>query len=374
MLEIKYGLIYKLAIRNQQSAKIADLKMMKSLTASRQGIPFTIYIFLILLFSLSLKAQDIHFTQYYNGPLNVNPALTGFFKGSQRFTLQNKTQWRSVTTPFQTIAASFDMPVIKRFIKRDIFGGGVAVFRDQAGDSKFGTTQINFSFSYIKPLSRISKQFVSFGIQAGVAQRTIDYSKLIFDNQYDGSAFNSGLDNNEQFAKNNFVFLDLSAGASWYCIVQKNFVINAGAAMFHINMPKQSMFGNNNIRLDPKLVLHGGTQLGISNKFQLIPSLMFMKQGAYSEFNIGSLAKFIKVPNGGKYMALSLGMFYRYGDALNFVAGMDYKDIFAGLNYDVNLSKLLPASNAKGGLELSLVYIINKNKRSYIRKIPCPIF
>jgi len=333
-----------------------------------------ICIYLILFFSLSLYAQDIHFTQYYNNPLNQNPALTGFFKGSYRFTLQNKTQWRSVTTPFKTIASSIDMPVVKRFLKRDLFGGGVAVFRDQAGDSKFGTTQINFSFSYIKPLTKINNQFISFGVQAGIAQRTIDYSNLMFDNQFDGYNFNSSLNNNEQFVKNNLFFFDLSSGAYWHYIIKKNIVVNGGMALFHINKPKQSMFGNNDIQLDQKLVIHGGSELEISNKFKLHPGIMFMRQGKYTEFNLGSLLKFIKVPEGVNYLALSFGMFYRVGDALNLIVGLDYKDISAGISYDINLSKLLPASHAKGGFELSVVYIIDKNKKTYEKKIPCPIY
>ena len=332
-----------------------------------------LFFFIVFLNSFS-EAQDIHFTQYYTSPANLNPALTGFFNGSQRVTLQNKTQWHSVTTPFKTLSASCDMPVLKRYLKRDLFGGGVVINRDQAGDSKFGTTQLNFSFSYIRSINKINNQFVSFGVQAGIAQRTIDYSKLTFDNQYDGTSFNPAIPNNEQFSKENFIFGDISAGAFYNYIKSRNLRYSGGLALYHINKPKQSLFDNKNIRLDRKIVLHANSQFEATNKIQVLPGILIMQQGKYNEIDIGALGKFIMFPDEVNYLALSFGLYYRVNDAFNFIAGLDYKDFSLGLSYDVNSSNLVPASRSKGGLELSLIYIINKNKKVYVKNVPCPIF
>lgn len=327
-----------------------------------------------MLISLLTGAQDIHLTQYYTSPLNLNPATAGFFNGTQRFTMQEKTQWRSVTVPFKTLSASFDMPVMKRYLKRDLFGGGVVINRDQAGDSKFGTTQVNLTLSYIRSISRINNQFLAFGLQLGGAQRSIDYSQLMFDSQYDGTAYNPSLSNNEQFAKSNFYFSDLSAGMYWNFLRHRSLGFDAGISVFHINRPHQSLFDNKNIRLDRKLVIHTGSQFNASKKIHIYPGICFMSQGKYKEFDIGMLTKFIKTPTEANYLALALGMFYRVNDALNFVAGLDYRDVSVGISYDVNLSTLVPASHERGGLEISVIYILNKNKKTYVKKIPCPIF
>lgn len=332
------------------------------------------YIISFLIPCFVLQAQDIHLTQYYTSPLNLNPATAGFFNGTQRFTMQNKTQWRSVTVPFKTLSASFDMPVLKRYLKQDIFGGGVVVNRDQAGDSRFGTTQVNLTLSYIRSISRINNQFIAFGLQLGGAQRSIDYSQLMFDSQYDGSAYNPALSNNEQFAKSNFYFSDISAGIYWNILNHQSLGFDAGLSVFHINKPKQSLFDNNTIRLDRKLVMHFGSQFDATRKIHIYPGILFMSQGKYRELDIGTLTKFIKIPTEANYLALSLGLFYRVNDALNFVAGLDYKDVSVGLSYDVNLSTLVPASHSKGGFEISLICILNKNKKTYVKKIPCPIF
>ena len=335
----------------------------------------SIFLILFLFFYSSIsEAQDIHFTQYYASPLTLNPATAGFFEGTQRFSLQNKTQWQSVTVPFRTLSASFDMPILKRDTKHDIFGGGISIYRDQEGDSKFGTTQVNLSLSYIRSLNKANDKFISFGIQTGVAQRTIDYSQLVFDSQWDGISFNPNLSNNEHFSKENFIFFDCSAGAYWSCVDKNKNETSIGVSLFHINTPKQSLFDNDDVRLARKLLINASKQIKITDNLKLVPGILFMHQGTYNEFDVGSLVKLIKISTTEKYLALSVGMYYRSADALNFIVGLDFKDMMLGVSYDINTSNLTPASHSRGGLELSLIYILNKAKQDYVKHAPCPIF
>ena len=51
---------------------------------------------------LTGMAQDIHFSQFYFSPLNLNPAATGIFDGDYRIAGNHRQQWRSVTTPYTT--------------------------------------------------------------------------------------------------------------------------------------------------------------------------------------------------------------------------------------------------------------------------------
>jgi len=266
------------------------------------------------------------------------------------------------------------MPIWKNYYRKNLFGGGMVINRDQAGDSKFGTTQVNLSFSYIRSINKINNQIVSFGIQLGAAQRNIDYSKLVFDNQYNGSSFNPAIPNNEDFQKSNFLFFDLSSGATWNYLMPHKQHINFGLSLFHINKPKQSFFNDNNIRLDRKFVFHGNSQIMASPTLFVLPGILVMQQGKYNEIDIGSLVKIIKESENINYLALQFGLYYRVGDAVNLIAGVDYNDFSFGVSYDLNLSKLIPASNARGGFELSLVYIVNKSKKTYVKKISCPIF
>ena len=65
---------------------------------------------LALLVSLNINAQDIHFSQFYASPLNLNPAMTGVMNCTDRLTLSYRNQWASVlkSNAFNTFTASYD--------------------------------------------------------------------------------------------------------------------------------------------------------------------------------------------------------------------------------------------------------------------------
>ena len=65
-----------------------------------------IIIFLSTVF-LKLNAQDIHFSQFKNSKININPALTGEQESDYLAILQRRSQWGSVTDPFKTISIAF---------------------------------------------------------------------------------------------------------------------------------------------------------------------------------------------------------------------------------------------------------------------------
>src|SRR5256885_816513 len=65
---------------------------------------------------LPLKAQDIHFSQFFEAPLLRNPSLAGLFEGDFRTQAVYRDQWNSIT-PNSYRSASFNgeykMPVGK---------------------------------------------------------------------------------------------------------------------------------------------------------------------------------------------------------------------------------------------------------------------
>jgi hypothetical protein len=63
---------------------------------------------LLVLFVVSSRsiAQDIHFSQFDQAMLWQNSAQVGSFNGQFRFAANQRNQWRSVTTPYQTFGFS----------------------------------------------------------------------------------------------------------------------------------------------------------------------------------------------------------------------------------------------------------------------------
>src|ERR1700741_4799335 len=84
-------------------------------------------------FALGLNAQDIHFSQFNEAPLLINPANTGLFNGYSRANLNYRNQWSSAGSPFKTIAASFDAEIGLKKAKGAYLGLGGFVFQDKAG-------------------------------------------------------------------------------------------------------------------------------------------------------------------------------------------------------------------------------------------------
>ena len=48
--------------------------------------------------------------------------------------------------------------------------------------------------------------------------------------------------------------------------------------------------------------------------------------------------------------------------------------LYCGISYDVNFSKLVPASNARGGFEIAVKYVISRFKPKQIIHRVCPDF
>jgi hypothetical protein len=70
------------------------------------------------------------------------------------------------------------------------------------------------------------------------------------------------------------------------------------------------------------------------------------------------------------------GVFLRWNDALIPVIKVDYTGFSFAFSYDVNISKLKPASLSRGGFEFSVSYIgfSKKLDRATLNSVLCPRF
>jgi len=91
---------------------------------------------LIILFAVlgtaTLTAQDIHFSQFYSSPLNLNPALTGVMNCNVRLSGNYRNQWASVlkANAFSTYSISYDQRIPVG--RNDFFGVGGTFWGDKA--------------------------------------------------------------------------------------------------------------------------------------------------------------------------------------------------------------------------------------------------
>lgn len=325
----------------------------------------------LIFFALTLKSQDIHFSQFNASPMNLNPGLAGQFDGDYRLVANHRNQWRSVTRPYNTTGGSADA---RQPLDIKNLGAGASIYTDKAGDSQLSTLQLNLAVSYLKHLSRDSLHSVSVGLQTGLTHRKINYSDLEFDEQYQNGIYNPNASTGEAFARDSRTYLNLNLGAAWYWKIENRKQISAGVALHNINRPKQSFYNDPEIKLDMRWTLHANAEWPVTEKIDVIPSVLFMYQGPHRELTLGTLGRYRIKDFPGIYRAVFLGWHGRTRDAGFLTAGLEYDNWRVGVSYDFNFSQLSAASNARGGFEISAIYIFRSEKqRRIIHKI-CPDF
>jgi type IX secretion system PorP/SprF family membrane protein len=327
-----------------------------------------ILVILFFVVGLGLQAQDIHFSQFYHSPFNLNPSLAGQFEGDYRFIFNQRTQWRSVTVPYKTFGISADA---RDFMEIDGLGSSISIYQDKAGDSNLKTLRLNLGASYLMPLSSDSLHTISVGAQLGITHLNIDYNQLNYDNQFDGIVFDPSIDPNENYTRDSRTYLDIHLGASWFYQKNRREKYTAGIGLFNVNTPEQSYYGAT-IPLNARMNLHASAEIKLNDDWDLMPALLFMSQDKYKEFVLGSSVRHILMNEAGLFRSVFAGLFFRTRDAGYLLAGVDYDEWRVGLSYDINLSGLRPASNGRGGFEIAVIYIFKQFKPRLISKRICP--
>lgn len=329
--------------------------------------------FIILVQSNSLMAQDIHFTQFFNSPSTLNPAMTGFSPSRLRFNLNHRNQWGVVSTPFQTYNANLDAQIIKRKTKGDALAIGVSALSDKAGDSEFGTQQVSASLAYFFALNNSNRNILSFGFQYSLAQRSINYQELLFDEQYNGNQFDPNITPTENFAINNFSYQDYAAGIAWYTMVGYDLSFRSGLGVYHINRTQVSFKNDESLRMPIKWVLHSEAHWIVNSEYQIIPAIMIAQQRSNTEILLGGRYKYLSSDKNG-LSSFSLGAYYRNKDAIALYVELGYKQMELGISYDFNISKLKIASRYLGGIEVGFLWQLSPNRKPRVKDLPCPIF
>ncbi|MFK7807354.1 MAG: PorP/SprF family type IX secretion system membrane protein [Saprospiraceae bacterium] len=332
-------------------------------------------LFCSFLLANTLLGQDIHFSQYYNSPLNISPALTGMFNGDMRFMGNYRNQWSSVPVDYRTYTAAFDMKYFHKKMENGFFGGGILLNTDRAGDSELGSSQIDLGLSYSQRLNDFN--IVSAGFQVGYGQRSFETDELKFGNQFNGDVFSETESSRENFDQTDFGFLNVGAGINWRIQLEEGLrKLDIGVGAFNLNRPEQGFYEATPVALPVRLTFYASGEYEFSELWSTVFHSIGQIQGPYTEVIAGGGAKYWLNRNRGKETALQLGAAYRFrglSDALIPSLQLHYQAWQFGLSYDINLSDFEVATANRGGVELSLIYIITKVKPTKEIK-SCPVF
>ena len=326
-----------------------------------------LHIYFIILSTLSLSAQDIHWSQFNDNPLFQNPGNAGRFNGDIRFVGNFRDQWRSVTTPFQTLSMSVDG---KPLWNRNIGIGGL-FFHDVSGDGAFRTVELQLNLAYALKLNQDSTHIFKPGINLGMNHRQVNWDAFSFDNQFNGQQYDPSLATNENYLTDRRTNFSFGIGGVYEFLMSKKLSFNAGIGAFNLNRPNQGFYGAI-VPRDIRLNVFARANYALNYDWDLLPSLSFSNQGKYRELVLGSSIKYTLTNRLGDYKAVYAGLWYRNRDAFFLSLGMDYQSWFVGVSYDINFSKLVPASNTRGGFEIAVRYIMFRFKPKKVVHRICP--
>ncbi|MDE6337245.1 MAG: PorP/SprF family type IX secretion system membrane protein [Muribaculaceae bacterium] len=313
---------------------------------------------LCVLTAISVKAQsEMIFTQHWALPTLYNPARTGDtdflrIRGGARL------QWIGVTHAPQSFVATGDMPFL---IGQKRIGAGAAFSQESIG--LFSNLLVSVQGSY---KLKILKGQLGIGVQVGY-----------YNSRFRGSdVYIPGDDDFHQPSDPSIPTQDLSGNAVDFSLgVNYNHrLFHVGISAMHITSPKvkMSLEGTESTEsqeyeteLPRTLYFDAGGNIKLQNSlFQLQPSLL-------AATDLSSFSAAVSVQ--AKYNNfISLGLGYRWNDALSIMIGAEYKSFFLGYAFDYPLSALSKASSGSheivAGYQLKLdLSGKNKNKHRSIR-------
>lgn len=324
----------------------------------------TVIIFYFLM-SFLAQGQDVHFSQFYNSPLTINPANVGAFNGDIRAHSNYRNQWSSIQSAYKTYSFSIESQLLKYKWPNNYLGIGLNFFNDKAGDLGLGLSQTNLTVSSILALT--PDLTMTVGIQPSYMQYSIDYTNALTSSQYVNGGFNSALPTGETNLNSGVSFFDVSTGCTFnYAKGESNlashdmFIVNVGFSFSHVN---RSVLDFGTIeKLYPKIIAHGNSNIGIPNsRLSIMPSYLVVLQGPQKEITAGSMVRLF-ITESSRYTgnvsetAVLFGGHYRWNDALIASLGYQLGEYQLQISYDINLSSLNRSTRYRGGFEISLKY------------------
>ena len=335
-------------------------------------------IIFLCLITCKVYAQDPQFSQYYNAPLYLNPAFAGTGVNT-RLVLNARAQWPGIaaSTPYITTAFSFDHD-----IESINSGVGILVSRDQQSAGKLTSTDVSLFYSYQVNISK--KWTFRPGLQAGLVNRSVNYTGLIFGDQLNDNGF-SGNNSDDKILSNatNKIYPDISGGALLY-----SDIIWIGLSAHHLNRPDQS-FAGQQFSLPMKTSVQAGMRIPFGSQTikkgystidaerSILPSINFKSQGKFNQLDLGLYMIYEPVMFGIWYRGIPVKQFEGIpsNESIVFLGGIHYHKFSFGYSYDLTVWKLA-LKNTNGAHEISIIYEweIPYPKKKKGRPLPCPSF
>ena len=311
--------------------------------------------FLTFYHNTQVICQDLNYTQFFNAPLNLNPAFTGINEGLKvRF--QFRDQWPKLPVDFKSFYFSADIG------DRNLPGAGglgIVVSSDNPGYGLINTLNLGLTFAVNLPLTELS--LIQVGMKAGLIQKKINWNDLTFSDQLDnrlGAIYNTDYTNPESGKR---IAPDFAVGGIvLFTNPNGNLSGDAGVAVDHLFRPDISFYETEDSKISRKWTIHGDfyfsqVQRG-GDPMKFLLATAFINQDKFNSLQVGLNILKYNIYLGGWYRGTLNGpapnniIAVTAGCKIPFAPDLTAKFMYS---YDIQISGALQGTG--GAHEISLV-------------------
>lgn len=318
-----------------------------------------------------ISAQDKLLTQAFAHPVDLNPAYAGDIAGRYRVSLAYRDQWRSIIeSPFTTMAIYGDIKITPDKQKHDYFGAGFSLLTDRTAFLNVNQNMLSLYGSYHKALNKDLEQYLAAGLNVGVAQRSINYENIYFNDQFNGLDEYS-LGTAENLPNNNFAFMDMGLGVRYSSGASRYSGLSFGFSVDHLLGNSISFYQHSldpdalipDAKIDRKLTGYLSMEISPNELIAFLPRLLWQIQGPHQMIAAAGLVKFDLTDYNNS--ALHIGGGVRLNQtsstglkpsAVYLLTAYEVKGLLIGLSHDILVNNLNKGHVGKGAFELSISF------------------
>ncbi len=261
-------------------------------------------------FLSSVQAQDPVYSQPFLSPINLNPAATGSGDYDLRVSAIYRRHWWTIPSQMNYMAFSVD-----KFFPSISSGVGLLATRSSEGYLKKSGIYASYAYTVCEGTvgaadnGGMPKWFWTGGLQFGVAQTRIDYSKLVFADELDINGVMPGsISSADRAINSGKLFPDFAAGMFFNYNLTDNSRLLAGFSAHHINRPDESLTASSDTIRSQLPVRWGGNLMYTYTNPERNWSYSFALLGYRQAQNNAYQAGFEVTQNE---LDISLGFWYR---------------------------------------------------------------
>ena len=325
-----------------------------------------ITLLLTIAFSVTIKAQDPIFTQYFMVPETLNPGFTGLLETTKAGIL-HRTQWPSLNFRVDT-----EYGFVNTWKENLNSGIGLSLMNHRESTTNYNFTQINLSYAYRVQIN--DSWFFRPALEIGYGNKNYGFQNVVLSDQIniDNETINP-VSIDPAVLNSRVGFFDISAGMlinnenSWF-----------GASIKHLNKPNISFTENGNVPLEMFFSAIAGHEMVIADYLdvQLFPyetklllTANFMRQNEYNRLDIGAGLIFERVFFGitAATDPVKNNPNSHFLTSVNAYGGLYWDHFKFGYSYDFNTTGI---GRTGGVYELSIIYQFDLN----VNCLGCPAY